>query len=213
MQEAQNANSDRAFVSKVVTGASVSLDGFIAGPNETGFEHLFVWYNAGDIEFPSALPSVEFKLTAPDHRYLKRYVESVGALVVGRRLFDITDGWSGTHPFNLPVVVVTHTVPQDWVRAHPDAPFTFVTDGVERAIEQALETAGEKNVGITAGKLASQAIELGLLDEVWLDLVPVVLGGGTRYFDELRTGAILLDGPETVEGARVTHLRYTVRRA
>lgn len=197
---------------KVVTGASVSLDGFIAGPNETGFEHLFVWYNAGDIEFPSALPTVTFELTEPDHRYLADYVESVGALVVGRHLFDITDGWNGTHPFDLPVVVVTHNMPEKWVSAHPDAPFTFVTDGIERAIKQGRQIAGEKNVGVTAGKLASQCLALGLVDEIYFDLVPVLLGSGTRYFDEFGSGAVLLDGPEIVQGARVTHLRYTMRR-
>ena len=197
---------------KILTGASVSLDGYIAGPNETGFEHLFAWYNAGEIEFPSALPSVQFSLTAPDHRYLKDYVDGVGVLVVGRRLFEITDGWGGTHPFDLPVVVVTHSVPEDWIRAHPDAPFTFVTDGLEQAIQRAREIAGDKNVGVTAGKLASQCLELGLLDEVWFDLVPVVLGGGTRYFEESSTGAVLLDGPEIIQGTRVTHLRFVVRR-
>lgn len=198
---------------KIMTGASVSLDGFISGPNESGFEHLFTWYNAGDIEFPSALPTVEFTLTEPDHRYLKEYVDSVGALVVGRRLFNITDGWGGTHPFDLPVVVVTHSVPEEWVRAHPDAPFTFVTDGIERAIEKARQIAGDKNIGVTAGKLASQCLELGLVDEISIDLVPVLLGAGTRYFEELNSGAVLLDGPEIIQGARVTHLRYTVRRS
>jgi dihydrofolate reductase len=199
-------------MTKIVTGASVSLDGYIAGPNETGFEHLFVWYNAGELEFPSALPSVRFSLTAPDHDYLSGYVESVGALVVGRRLFDITDGWGGTHPFDRPIVVVTHRVPDDWVRAHPDAPFTFVTDGVASAVEKAREIAADKDIGVTAGKLASQCLELGLIDEVWLDLVPVILGGGTRYFEELKADPILLDGPDIIQGTRVTHLRYVVRR-
>jgi len=199
---------------KILTGASVSLDGYIAGPNESGFDHLFAWYSAGDLEFPSALPSVRFSLTAPDHGYLTEYVESVGALVVGRRLFNITDGWGGTHPFDLPVVVVTHSVPEDWVRGHPDAPFTFVTDGIERAIERARQIAGDKHIGVTAGKLASQCLELGILDEIWFDLVPVVIGGGTRYFDELKADPIVLDGPEKIiEGARVTHLRYVIRRA
>ena len=196
----------------VVTGASVSLDGYISGPNETGFEHLFAWYSAGDIEFPSALPTVKFSLTADDYRYMKEYVDAVGVLVVGRHLFDITDGWSGTHPFDLPVVVVTHTEPTDWVRAHPDAPFTFVTDGIEAAIEQARQIAGDKVVGVTAGKLASQCLELGLVDEIYFDLVPVVLGGGTHYFEEFDSGAVLLDGPEIIQGASVTHLRYAVRR-
>jgi dihydrofolate reductase len=197
---------------KVLTGASISLDGYIAGPNESGFEHLFAWYGAGDIEFPSTHPELRFSLTAPDHRYLKDYVDSAGVLVVGRRLFNITDGWGGIHPLDRPVVVVSHSVPRDWVRAHPDAPFTFVTDGLPSAIERARQIAGDKNIGVTAGKLASQCLDLGLLDEIWFDLVPVVLGGGTRYFDEFSTGAVLLDGPDIIEGTRVTHLRYLVRR-
>ena len=197
---------------KVLTGASVSLDGYIAGPNETGFEHLFDWYGAGDIAFPSTHPELRFSLTAPDHRYLKDYVDSVGVLVVGRRLFNLIDGWGGIHPLDRPVVVVSHNMPEDWLRAHPDAPFTFVTDGLPSAIERAREIADERNVGVTAGKLASQCLELGLLDEIWFDLVPVVLGGGTRYFDEFSTGTVLLDGPDIIEGTRVTHLRYVVRQ-
>lgn len=197
---------------RVLTGASVSLDGFIAGPNESGFEHLFAWYGAGHVEFPSTHPELRFSLTPTDHRYLKDYVDGVGVLVVGRRLFNIVDGWGGIHPLDRPVVVVSHSVPEDWVRAHPDAPFTFVTDGLRSAIDRAHEIAGDRNVGVTAGKLASQCLELGLLDEIWFDLVPVVLGGGTRYFDEFSTGAVLLDGPDIIEGSRVTHLRYVVRR-
>jgi dihydrofolate reductase len=199
---------------KVVTGATVSLDGYIAGPNETGFEHLFAWFDAGEHELPSANPAVSFHLTEADHRFLRAVNESVGACVVGRRLFDITDGWGGIHPFDKPIVVVTHSIPDDWVAAHPDAPFTFVTDGIEAAIERALAIAGELNVIVTAGKLGSQCLELGLLDGLWLDLVPVLLGDGVPFFEHLKAAPILLDGPhEVVQGARVTHLRYTVRRS
>jgi dihydrofolate reductase len=196
---------------RTLTAASVSLDGYIAGPNETGFQHLFAWYNAGEIDFPSTHPEISFRLTATDHRYLQGCVDGVGALVVGRRLFDLTDGWGGTHPFDRPVVVVTHREPEQWVHAHPDAPFTFVTDGLANAINQAHEIAGEKGVGVTAGNLASQCLELGLLDEIWLDLVPVLLGSGVRFFDQLGSARIELDGPDISEGARVTHLRYVVR--
>ena len=197
---------------KVVAGASVSLDGYIAGPNETGFEHLFAWYEAGPERFPSTHADVRFSLQPADHAYLAEYVGRVGALVVGRRLFDLTDGWGGIHPLDRPVVVVTHDPPEDWVRAHPRAPFTFVTDGLAAAIERAREIAGTRDIGVTAGTLARQALELGLLDEVWFDLVPVILGGGTSFFDGLAAGPILLDGPSVIEGTRVTHLRYRVRR-
>jgi dihydrofolate reductase len=83
---------------------------------------------------------------------------------------------------------------------------------VARAIDQAREIAGDRNIGVNAGKIASQCLELGLLDEVWLDLVPLILGSGTRYFDELGIDPVLLDGPETIQGNRVTHLGYTVRK-
>ena len=196
----------------VISGASISLDGYIAGPNESGFDHLFAWYGAGELEFPSAHPEVQFRLTPPDHAYLKQYVDSVGVLVVGRRLFELVDGWGGTHPLDRPVVVVTHSVPHAWVDERPQAPFTFVTDGLPAAIERALQMAGERNVGVSAGKIASQCLELGLLDEIWLDLVPVVLGNGVPYFDRVANAPVVLDDPKIIEGVRVTHLRYTVRR-
>jgi dihydrofolate reductase len=198
---------------KVLTGASVSLDGYIAGLGESGFEHLFSWYNAGDIAFPSTHPEIPFRMTAPDHEYLSDYVGGVGVLVVGRRLFDLTDGWGGIHPLDRPVVVVTHRLPEQWVRDHPDAPFTFVSDGVPTAIERARRIAGERNVGVSGGIIARQCLELGLLDEIWFDLVPVLLGGGVPFFDQVRTAPVLLDGPSIIQGARVTHLRYLVRRS
>src|SRR3954469_10068989 len=150
-------------MTKITTGASVSLDGYIAGPGESGFEHLFEWYAAGDVEFRSTHPEIPFHMQPADHAYLTEYMESVGALVVGRHLFDLVDGWGGIHPLDRPVVVVTHHVPEDWVAAHPGAPFTFVTDGIAAAIDRARGIAGGRNVGVTAGKLASQCLELGLL--------------------------------------------------
>lgn len=199
-------------MSAVFTTASVSLDGYIAGPDESGFEHLFAWYEAGDVEFPSALPTVRFSVTPTDHAHMTEVAERTGALVVGRRLFDITDGWGGRHPFDRPVVVVTHSPPAAWIDAHPDAPFTFVTDGIEAAIARARAIAGDRDVGVNAGTIASQCLTLGLLDEVWFDLVPVILGGGVPFFEPFTAVPVLLDGPTIVEGERVTHLRYTVRK-
>ncbi len=199
---------------KVVAGGTVSLDGYIAGPNESGFEHLFAWFAGGDFELPSVNPDVQFHLSEPDYRYFRDVIEGIGVSVIGRRLFDLTDGWGGRHPFDKPIIVVTHAVPEGWVAAHPDAPYTFVTDGLPSAIERARAIAGDLNVSVTAGKMASQCLELGLLDEVWIDLVPVLLGSGVRFFEELKAAPILLDGPELlVEGSRVTHLRYQVRRS
>ena len=199
---------------KVVTGGTVSLDGYIAGPSNSGMEHLFAWFDGGDHEVTSVDPQFRARMSEPDYRFFFDLNERIGAHVIGRRMFDLTDGWGGRHPFDKPIVVVTHAVPEPWIVAHPDAPFTFVTDGVASAIEQARAIAGDLNVDVTAGKLASQCLELGLIDEVWFDLVPVLLGSGVPFFDELTTAPILLDGPDLiVEGSRVTHLRYQVRRS
>jgi len=198
-----------------VAGGTVSLDGFIAGQNNSGWDHLFAWFNtAGGREFPSVDPNCKIHLAEPDFRFMFDVVEKTGVNVIGRGLFDETDGFGGRHPFDKPQVVVTHSVPEAWVAAHPDAPFTFATNGVADAIQQARSIAGDLNVDVQAGKLTTQCFELGLIDELWLDLVPVLLGGGVRFFDELNSAPILLDGPDlVVEGSRVTHLRYQVRRS
>lgn len=195
----------------VHASASISLDGYIAGPEETGFEHLFDWYGNGDVEIPTAMPDMTLQMTKASARYWAEMTGGTAVLVVGRRLFDMTNGWDGTHPMDVPVIVVSHSVPDEWVAAHPDAPFTFV-DGVEAAIERAKDVAGDRMVGVNGGAMASQCLELGLLDELGLDLVPVVLGGGTPLLFGLSGAPYLLDGPTIIEGNRVTHLRYTVRK-
>jgi dihydrofolate reductase len=197
-------------MSKVYTGASMSLDGYIAGPAETGFEHLFKWYGNGDVEVPTAKPEMTLQMSAVSAEHWRTVINMSGALVVGRRLFDSTGGWGGVHPIGIPVVVVTHSVPEGWPR--DDAPFTFVTDGIESAIEQAKALAGDKVVGVNGGTIASQCLNAGLLDEVWVDLVPVLLGGGTPFFDQLKAAPVELEGPvSVVQGSDVTHLRYRVR--
>jgi dihydrofolate reductase len=115
-------------------------------------------------------------------------VSSVGALVCGRTLFDRTDGWGGRHTLDVPVVVVTHRVPADWVDAHPEAPFTFVTDGVTAAVAHAQTLAGDRDVAVTGGTVARQCLDQGLLDEVAIDLVPVVMGEATAPSSASRPG-------------------------
>ena len=103
-------------------------------------------------------------------------------------------------------------MPDGWPRE--DAPFTFVTDGIESAIEQAKALAGDKVVGVNGGTIASQCLDARLLDEIWVDLVPVLLGGGTSFFDQLKNAPVELEGPISVtEDIDVTHLRYRVRYA
>jgi dihydrofolate reductase len=198
-------------MSKVYTGATMSIDGYISGPDESGFDHLFEWYGNGDVEMPTTHEDMTFRLTPPSAEHLRALVGMTGALVVGRHLFDLTSGWGGNHPLGLPVVVVTHGVPEGWPRE--GAPFTFVTEGIGRAIEVAREIAGDKVVGVNGGQIARQCLEAGLLDEIWVDLAPVLLGGGRPFFDAVGGAPYALEGPlAVVQGDRVTHLRYRVRK-
>jgi dihydrofolate reductase len=196
-------------MSKVYTGASMSIDGYIAGPEESGFDKLFKWYGNGDVEMPTTHADMTFRMSQVSADHLRAFVDSTGVLVVGRRLFDITSGWGGNHPLGLPVVVVSHSVPEGWPRE--DAPFTFV-DGIGPAIAKAKEIAGDKVVGVNGGTIASQCLETGLLDEVWVDLVPLLLGGGVPFFSQFANAPVELEGPLSIEqGVDVTHLRYRVR--
>jgi dihydrofolate reductase len=198
-------------MSKVFTGASMSLDGYIAGPNESGFEHLFKWYGNGDVAVPTADPDMTPQMTPASAEHFRRIRDMTGAIVVGRKLFDFTSGWGGNHPLGVPVVVLTHSVPDGWPRE--DAPFTFVSEGIERAVEVAKELAGDKVVGLNGGMIARQALDAGLLDEIWVDLIPVLLGAGTPFFSELAKAPVELEGPiSNVQGTDVTHLRYRVKR-
>ncbi|GAA4690306.1 Dihydrofolate reductase [Promicromonospora umidemergens] len=193
-------------MSKVFTHMTMSLDGFIADPDD-GIEDLFDWYGAGDVVVPSANEDVSLTVDEASAGMLRDLTEGVGALVSGRRLFDITDGWGDKHPVGAPVVVVTHRTPEDagrWPRT------TFLGD-VGTAIGRAKEIADGKDVTIASASVAQQAIMLGLVDEVCVSLAPVLLGEGIPYFANL--GArVLLEDPVAVQGRRALHLRYPVRR-
>jgi len=197
-------------MSTVYTGASMSLDGYIAGPSETGFEHLFQRYGDGDVAVRPGDPNMTLRMSQVSADHWRTTLELTGALVVGRKLFDAMGGWGGKHPADKPIVVLTHReAPEGW----DDKPFTFVTGGIERAIAVASELAGGKGVGLNGGTIASQALDAGLLDEIWVDLVPVLLGGGTPFFSALGSVPVALEGPlKVTEGTSVTHMRYRVRR-
>jgi dihydrofolate reductase len=199
-------------MTKVYTGASMSLDGYIAGPNETGFDQLFQWYRNGDVVVPTTDAELTMHMSAVSAEHFRGLIDKTGALVVGRKLFDATRGWGGNHPLGCPVVVLTHSVPEGWPRE--GAPFTFVSEGIEAAVEQAKALAGDKGVGVNGGTIARQCLDAGLLDEIWVDLVPVLLGSGTPFFEQLKDAPVALEGPTSVvEGDAVTHLRYRVRPA
>src|SRR5215204_554161 len=188
-------------------GASGPNDGPEA-PLGDGGERLLAWYFGGDTEY--RLPSTEmvFKVSPLSAELLRETRRTTGALVTGRRTFELTNGWGGRHPLDVPVFVVTHAVLQEWVSE--GSPFTFVTDGLESAIEQAKAVAGEKDVGAIGASLVQQCIRAGLLDEIHVDLVPVLLGDGVRLFDHLGTDPIELESTRMLEGAGVTHLTFRV---
>lgn len=196
---------------RVVCSASMSLDGFVAQENNDP-GRLFDWYEAGDVEVLTASEPAAFHLTPTSADYWRSWVGELGCLVVGRLLFDITDGWGGQHPLGVPFVVLTHEAPEDWAHAHTGNAH-FVTGGIEAAVALAQELAGDRTVGIAAGTVAGQALAAGLVDEVAVDLVPVVLGSGHRYFADVDPAAVRLGDPTTViPSTRVTHLVFPVER-
>jgi dihydrofolate reductase len=198
-------------MSKVYTGASMSIDGYISGPDVSGFEHLFAWYGNGDVEIPNEIhPELSSRVTQVSAEHLREITTMSGAIVCGRRLWDLTKAWGGKHPMGVPVVVLTHNVPDGWEREGEW--FTFVTaGGIEAAVAKAKEIAGDKGVALNGGEIASQALDAGLVDEVWVDLVPVILGAGTPFFSNLGTRPVVLEGPVNIgAGKAVTHLRYRV---
>ena len=196
-------------MASVVAGLSMSLDGFIAHLDD-GVEHLFDWYDNGEVEVQWPGNAMVSHVTPASAAYLRDTIAQAGALVVGRRLFDYTQGWGGSHPLGVPVFVVTHGVPEGWPCAN--APLTIVTDGVESAVVQAREVAGDKTVGVAGPNIVQQCLNAGLLDELRVELVPVLLGEGIRFFGNLTDPPVMLENPTVIEGDRVTHLIYRVRR-
>jgi dihydrofolate reductase len=196
-------------VANVIGSLTMSLDGFIAYPDDS-VGHLFDWYEAGGTEVRWPGMGMVSHVAAPSAGYLRESIDGVGAIVVGRRVYDYTGGWGGSHPLGVPLFLVTHQPPETWPT--PQAPFTAVPEGVAAAIEQAKAAAGSKAVALAGPSIIQQALNLGLVDELAVDLAPVLLGGGIRFFGELARSPVLLDDPRVIESARVTHLRFRVRR-
>jgi dihydrofolate reductase len=191
-------------MSTVVMHNVVSVDGFIAD-HDDDIGPLFDWYGNG--EHPLAGGGAMVSKASAD--YVQPIWDAIGALVVGRHVFDITNGWEGKPPGGDHIVVVSHRPrPEGW---HPDAPFHFVDD-VRAAIAKAKELAGERTVAVAAGDVGGQAFALGLVDEVAMDVVPVVFGSGKRYFGQVDSQHLLEDPDVVIQGDRVLHLRFRVRR-
>jgi dihydrofolate reductase len=194
-------------MSKVIANMSMSLDGYVADTAD-GIDQLFGWMGNGEVEVPTAVEWATFRMSPASAEYMRAALAGAGALITGRHLFDITQGWGGTHPIGVPVVVVTHEPPADWPHSET---FTFV-DGVANAVRVAAGLAGEKNVVVASAKIAQQCLDAGLLDAIDVDLVPVLLGEGVRWFENLAKAPVRLGDPTVIEGNGVTHLAYEVIR-
>ena len=194
-----------------VVDLSVSLDGFIAGPDDgpdnplgDGGRRLFDWWTAGTERIG---PDDLFKPPARSLAVAREAFGS-GAVITGRRTFDIARGWGGHHPLGCPYFVLTHTPPARWTG--PGTGGTVVTNGIESALKQARAVAGDRMISVCAADIAQQFLKAGLLDEIRLSVVPVVLGGGVRLLDNLDGRQFDLECAQVVESDGVTHLRYRV---
>lgn len=199
---------------KVVFNMTMSLDGFVAGPNDSpenglgdGGEALFNWYFSGDTEILLSEGTPVLKVSQQSAELLRASVGNSGAGVWGRKTFDIAGGWGG-HPPGSPCFIVTHKVPQEWV--YEGSPFTFVTDGVESAIRQAKRAAGDKDVVISTSSILQQCLNLGLMDEIHIDVAPLLLGRGVRLFDHLDIQPTHLERIRVVAAPGVIHLGFRV---
>lgn len=189
---------------KVIAGISISLDGFVTGPNVTRAQQLG---DGGDV--------LHRWLWAPapvDTELLEGMQQGAGAILMGRRSYDLAEGdggWGDGGPAGpVPCFVLTHRAPeQETVRAREV--FTFVTDGVRSAVEQAQQVAGDQVIGVHGASATQQCLAAGLMDEIQLHLVPVLLGSGTRLFDHLG-GPVALERTEVIDSPNATHLHYRV---
>jgi len=197
-------------MSKLIAIMSMSLDGYVADARD-GVAEVFAWYfNSGNVEFQTGgADPMTFKVSAPSAEHLRGLFSGLGAVLTGRRTFEVADGWNGNHAWG-PAFVVTHEIPAGWPRT--GSTVHFVTDGIESAVKQARAAAGEKNVGVHGAGTIQQLLNAGLLDEIQVDIAAVLLGSGVRLFDHLTGTPAVLGNPTVVAGVGVTHLRYPVRK-
>lgn len=200
------------------TSLTVSLDGFIAGPNDgmerplgEGGDRLFAWMSAGPpVERGEAWlekhvgPGTPPEASRP---VIDSWVNEYGALISGRRTFDIAGGWKEGHPVEAPIFVVTHEAPTEgeW-----SPRVQFVTEGLDRAVELAQEAAGDLKVSAGAASVVQQLLRAGKLDEIEVNIVPYLLGGGVRLLDHIGSHPVELEQDRVIESDGVTHLRYRV---
>ena len=200
---------------KVITALSTSLDGFIAGRDDTLQQplgrhgsRLFEWFSDGDT--PSKFYE-QFHLAPASAAFFDAIAARCGAVIAGRRTYDFSKAWARTGPLpGVPLFVLTHRLPDNSPQGDP--PYTFVRGGMEQAVSRAKAVAGNKDVSVMGSAGVQQCLQLGLLDEIHVHLIPILLGGGVRLLDHLGSGPIELDCFGVLEAPGVTHLSYRVVR-
>ena len=198
-------------MTKVLSGITVSVDGYVAGPNDVpgnglgdGGERLHYWVFGGPWTYEN---EPEGEATGEDAAWLKEAMSGLGAVVAGRWTYEAANHWGDENPWGFPVFIVTHR-PEE--QPEGDA-FTFVS-GVEEAVRQAREAAGDKNVHVMGGAdVIRQALEAGLVDELTIIVAPVVLGGGKRLFEGF-TKSIDLEHIGLRQSPYATFVDYRVKR-
>lgn len=199
---------------KVIAGITVSLDGFVTGPNDrlgAGLgddgERLHYWVFGGPWTYDDESHGSASEV---DQEYLDSVFSSGGAWLVGRTMHDVVDGWGDDPGFGVPVYVVTHRPHETVVKG--DTTFEFVTEGIEAALEQARAAAADKNVILMGGAdLLRQYLDAGVVDEFTLTIAPVLLGAGKRLFDGIERTDLGFERTSVIESPYATHLRYEVR--
>ncbi len=195
-------------MSKVVALMTMSLDGFVADPKDD-VTQVFDWYSSGNVEFKTGgSDPMTFKISPASAEHLRALWSELGAVLTGRRTFEVAHGWGGNHAWG-PAFVLTHRVPEGWPR--PNSSVHFVTDGLESAVKRAKSAAGAKSVAVHGANTIQQLLNAGLVDELNLDVATLLLGSGVRLFDHLAGTPATLRDPRVIQGVGVTHLRYSVR--
>jgi dihydrofolate reductase len=202
-------------MSKIVIEMSMSLDGFVAGPDDgqefplgrDGIKHVFTWYSSGteEVRNPWMKPAL-----GANRDEVERMFAEAGAYIFGRRTYDITHGWGGSHPVTgVPLFILTHNPPAPETVPKGNSKIVFVTDGIASAVEQAKAAAGGKDVMLGGASPCQQALDAGLVDEVLIHLAPSLIGSGVRLFERFK-GPIGLEKLSATDGPFATHMRYRV---
>lgn len=194
-------------MSKLIAIMSMSLDGYVADQQD-GVAQVFDWYFSGEVEIEAGgSDAMTFHLSPPSAQHYKSLVHELGAVLTGRRTFEVAQGWGGNHGWG-PAFVLTHEIPDGWPK--PNSTVHFVTDGLASAVSQAKAAAAGKSVGIHGADTIQQCLNEDLLDELQIDIAAVLLGSGIRLFEKLAHTPYKLGTPTVISGICVTHMRYPI---